>query len=182
MALKSQRDQRREYQPLDQFGRKWGLVIEITTSEPTGEINTCGWHDPLEHSWRYLRVVREGGEVAWGKVRIDFERWIKQTVNDERDWNRSVLSIGKMRYKEAFDPTKAMRDPYLLEQAGPKPWPSSKALKKAQAGDKALLGLAPLTEDTRKLLDRPDVDALLAEAMDEEEVVKPSHRKQPVGA
>src|SRR5258708_593464 len=39
-----------------------------------------------------------------------------------------------------------------MDLAGPKPWPPAQAIQRAMQGDKAMLGLVPLSKADRKLL------------------------------
>ena len=166
MAIRSQADQRRNMNAVDQFGRKWNLQIEISTGDPTGQIAPIGFDDPLRTPMNLLRVPREDGQPAYGKLVVDFPRWIKEQEQNESMWRRHLLSVGKLYFKAAFNPATAIRDPVVLEATGPMPWPSVRVLKMAQTGDRRFLGQLPLDDAARALLDRPNVDDLLAKTID----------------
>jgi len=152
MQAKTQRDYRRSMNAVDQYGRKWGLNIELATGDPCGGITTAGWSDPLRTPEKYLSVPRESGQPLWGRLKVDFERWVDDQQQAEREWKVRLWEIGQQKNPANFDAATAEQNEYLVSLAGPKPWPSSAALLEAAAGDPALLGLAPMTRHAREIL------------------------------
>ena len=151
-TAKTQRDYRRSMVAVDQYGRRWSFSIELASGDPTGGIRPGGWKDPLRTTEKYLTVPREHGFPVWGRITVDFERWVEDQQAAERDWKVRLWEIGQEKQGSKFDPANADRDDYLLHLVGPKPWPSSVALLEAAAGNPALLGLAPMTRHAREML------------------------------
>ena len=142
---KGQRTQRRSVRLEDQFGRLWGCSIEKSTGDPCTSINPFGgWADPLGTPNAYLRIPKhDDGTPRSGRIVVDFDRWIASVQGSMDDWNRLLEVAGKMEYRvyTAEERKKWRDDPILRAHAGPEPTPSVETLKKAQAGDKDLLGL-----------------------------------------
>lgn len=151
-TAKTQRDYRRSLVAVDQYGRKWGVNIELATGDPCGGVTSAGWADPLRTPEKYLNVPKEYGQAIWGRIVVNFEQWVTDQQAAERDWKVRLWEIGQEKQGSKFDAATADRDDYLLHLAGPKPWPSSLALLEAAAGDPALLGLAPMTKHAREML------------------------------
>lgn len=151
-TAKTQRDYRRNMNPVDQYGRKWLVTIEIATGDPTGLIRAAGWRDPLRTPQKYVVVPKEQGQSVWGRITVNFEQWVNDQQQAEREWKVRLWEVGTLKYDKRFDAATAEQDEYLISLAGPKPWPSSMALFEATAGDPALLGLAPMTRHAREML------------------------------
>jgi hypothetical protein len=137
---------------VDQYGRKWAVTLEIASGSPTSGIQPAGWFDPLRTHQKYLTVPKEQGQPVWGKVVINFEQWVNDQQQAEREWKVRLWDIGQLKNPGGFDASTAEQNEYLVSLAGPKPWPSSVALLEAAAGDPALLGLTPLTKHAREML------------------------------
>lgn len=161
--IKTQADQRRDFNATDQFGRLWLVAIEVSTGDPCGQVDVAGWSDPLNTPQKYIRVSNAFGIRAGNQspVHVDFEAWVRDQQDAEAEWKRSYYSIGQKVYQNKFNP-KDFEDEYLLSLAGPKPWPSAEALLRARAGHRKLLGLEPLDRATRKLLNMETIDDLEA--------------------
>lgn len=145
---------RRNVNPKDQFNRKWSTAYELITGESTG-----GWYpawgalgDPLKHTSRYLNFTRnEDGQFETTRCVIDFGQWIQDIEAEERMWYRQLNEIAISKYS-IIDPKTTGdldKDPFLVNLCGPKPFPSSEVLRKAQQGYQPFLGLAPLSAHDR---------------------------------
>lgn len=151
---KNQAESRIELDILDQHVRQWHTSLEERTGEPTGGYNKCGWDDPLKHTPNFLEMVK--GRVmgmGWSLI-VLWDKWIIQNTKDEEEWYRSLIQIAGKVYS-VIDPAKVPfleNDPVVRSLAGPKPWPSSKVLKAAKAGDRQFLGFEPLDLEHRKAL------------------------------
>jgi len=152
MQARTQRDYRRHMTAVDQYGRKWGVCIEIASGSPTSGIMPAGWFDPLRTHQKYITVPKEQGQPVWGKVVVEFEKWVDDQQQAEREWKVRLWEIGQLKNPAGFDAATAEQNEYLVSLAGPKPWPSSAALLEAAAGDPALLGLTPMTKHAREVL------------------------------
>jgi hypothetical protein len=143
-----QKAHRRDLNPRDQFGRKWLLTIELVTGDPCGEVVPAGWSDPLRTPMNRVRLAQnEDGQIDPSRCHVDFDRWISTIEDDERGWYEELHRNALHVYKsvEPSDVVKLDQDKFLLDLTGPKPFPSSDILKRARAGDRSLLGLAPLS-------------------------------------
>lgn len=166
-APTQQKDHRREINPKDQFGRKWGMTIEIRTGDPTGSCTPCGFTDHLRNSANYLRTAKtEDGQVDLSRVIVDFPTWTMHVEDDERGWyeqlHRNAMQVYKKGSLSPEDVRALDSDGFLLDLTGPKPFPSSKVLKAAARGDKQFLGLEPLDRAHREALCLPTMDDMQA--------------------
>lgn len=184
MPPKGQPDQRRNLNAKDQFGRSWGLTIEIATGAPTGVICPAGWGDPMNTPQKYMKVPKdEHGQPMWGRIEVDFTTWLDEQVQREREWRVQLWQIGQDKLGVKFDAKSAEEDEYLLHLVGPKPWPSSAAILAAMEGDPALLGLTEMTPRGRKMLGIVRLEDLVERAPVEaqpelrEEVVNLTYRE-----
>ena len=159
----NQADWRRDRNIKDQYGRIWLVSFETGpggqggSQMPTGPMMPAGWSDPLGASANAppgsLRIpMGEFGEPDRNKLLCDFTTWFAVQRAAEREWRARMNQIGQRQYKSAYDPKTAEADDLLMDLAGPKPWPPSQAIQRAMQGDKAMLGLAPLSKEDRKLL------------------------------
>lgn len=145
---------RRNVNPKDQFGRKWSTAYELVTGEATGGW-TPAWGalgDPLKRTSNYLAMGRnEDGQVEPTRCVIDYDLWIQDIQQAETGWYRELNQIAIAKYSIIDPKTVAEldKDPFLTNLAGPKPFPSSDVLKRAKAGYKPFLGLAPLSAADR---------------------------------
>jgi len=122
---------------------------------PTGQFHTCGWTDPLATPQIYFRIpMGEFGEPDRNKLFCDLAPWLAVQRAAEREWKVRMNQIGQRQYKSAYDPKTAKDDDLLMSLAGPEPWPPTAAIARALKGDKAMLGLTPLSKEDRKLLGR----------------------------
>ena len=148
---------------IDQHGREYLVSIDLKTGDPTGGIDRCGFSDPLKTPNKYLVVPRKGGRPQYGKLNVAFDRWIQDQTQAQLEWVRRLWEVGRQHYKNKFDAKIAEQDDYLLDLAGPKPFPTVEVLKMAQAGDGKLLGFEPLDREYRILLNQPTNADLLGE-------------------
>ena len=158
---------RRNVNPVDQFGRKWLTAYEVANGESTG-----GWMitwgalgDPLRTPGKYIDFTRdESGQTEPKSCRVDFDRWIADVEQDERNWYYQLNQNAMHHYKRGSltpeDAAKLDQDQFLMDLTGPKPFPSSDVLRMAKAGNKRLLGLEPLTQKERALLRMPTLEDL----------------------
>ncbi len=172
--VKSQADKRRDVVAEDQFGRPWIYSMDLENGGPTGLIKPAGWTDPLRTPTKYLSVPRnKWGHADLGKMVLDVARWEKDQSEALRGWTRSFWEIGKNEYQSRFDPNDpaTMKDPYLLNLVGNKPWPSHICLnamsKPRHIAHSALLGNSEMNPSARELLgvDPAAYDAAEAAAM-----------------
>ena len=148
----------------DQFGREYSVTIEISTGDPCGLIALKGWGDPLRTPMKYLKIPREeDGSPLHGRIDVNLAQWIKDQTQSQLEWVRRLWEVGRHHYKNAFDAKTAEQDEYLLDLAGPKPFPTVAVLKMAMGGDRKLLGLEPLDKEYRVLLNQPTDADLLGE-------------------
>lgn len=153
MAARNQADFRRDINPRDQFGRKWQMSIEIATGYPTGGVFQAGWMDPLRTPMKYVKMVKnEDGQIELGKVHVDFPHWISDIEQALEGWTRQLVDNALTKNVEITSMEALEKHPILLRLTGPKPWPGLEALRAAQAGDKALLGLSPMGPKERAML------------------------------
>lgn len=157
---RTQADFRRDINPRDQFGRKWQMAIEISTGDPTGGIFPAGWTDPLRTPMKFIRVPRnEDNQAEVGKVRVDFDAWITEQEHEEKGWYDRLYEIALAKNVDIpADPTTLETHRILLGLTGPRPWPSSEAIRLAKDGDRRLLGFEPLTKADRVLLRQQTLD------------------------
>lgn len=153
----SQADKRRDMNLTDQFGRLWLAAIDRDTFDPVGHVTPAWSHtgvsDPLQTPQQYLKVLRDPyGNPQLGRIEVDLDRWIRDQEGATKEWKTRLWNIGRDMQKNAFNPKTCETDDYLLHLTGPKPWPSPAILRQAKAGDRVLLGLAPMDKATRALL------------------------------
>lgn len=152
--VKTQPDYRKNLLVTDQFGRSWAITVEKDTGDVCGQIFTAGWVDPLRTPQVFFKMVRGAdGEPNWRDARVDLRAWYRQQVDEERQWKVNFNNIGYQTFGREFRPEKHMTDPWLLQLVGPRPWPSSDAIKLAIDGHKGLLGKRPMDEEVRQYLE-----------------------------
>lgn len=145
---------RRNVNPKDQFGRKWSTAYELITGESTGGW-TPAWGalgDPLRHTQAYLNFSRnEDGQFETTKCVIDFDLWIQDIEQAEKQWytQRNQVAIAKYSVVTPEMVDRLDDDKFILDQTGPKPFPSSEVLKRARDGYKPFLGMAELSSQDR---------------------------------
>jgi hypothetical protein len=137
----------------DQWDRPWLITIELATGDPTGVIHAAGWDDPLRTPQKYIGVPKnKWGQTDWGRCRIEIEQWIRDVRRDITEWRRNVLQIAQTQYKGQVGPNEAFKHPYVLELAGPEPFPSVELLEMARTGDEGVLGIGPMSDRVKELL------------------------------
>lgn len=165
--IKTQADQRREINPKDQFGRRWGGTIEIATGDPTGAFVPCGFPDNLCNTKNYLRTYRdEFGNVDLSRVEVNFPLWVRDIEEAERSWYEQLHRNAIHVYK-SIEPEKVAtldQDKFLMDLTGPKPFPSSDVLRAAMAGDRQYLGFEPLDRAHREALRMETLEDLKSSA------------------
>ena len=168
--VKSQADKRRSIVARDQFGRPWGGSIEIESGDFTGLVSSAGWEDPMRTPQKYIKTHKnQWGHPEMGRVTLDLDAWIKDQQVAMQDWVRNFWKVGKELYAGRFDPKEHQDDPYLLEQCGPKPYPSVECievlLNENHQAHMALLGDAPMNDAAIKMLGHdPDAKRAVKEA------------------
>jgi hypothetical protein len=164
-TAQTQADYRRSINPKDQFGRKWGMSIEIRTGEPTGAVLPA-WGavgDPLRTPMHLVKMVKdENGQAELGRCTVDFPAWIAEIEHAEKQWYDRLYENALAKNLELTDLATLETHKILLGLTGPKPWPSSDVLRQAVAGDRKLLGFEPLTAVERALLKIPTLEDLKA--------------------
>ena len=176
---KSQKDYRRSVIAMDQFGRPWLMQIELATGDPTGGIISAGWTDPLRTPLKFIRVPKdEFGQPHWGRCIVDVAAWMREVKAGSSEWLKNLYAAGTMQYKNKFNPATAEKDGYLLELAGPKPWPSLECLEALRTGNQHLAGQVKnekgqsiLDEKAKQLMEYQHTD-LDPEPFDENEFNK----------
>jgi hypothetical protein len=158
----TQNDHRRDIRPRDQFNRKWYGSIEKATNDFCSGVRPARWTDPLRTPQNYVVLnTDENGDKDISQCTVLFGPWLDQVRQDEVDWYQNLLEIAARKYSQ-LDPDNVPHlenDPFIRGLAGRKPFPSSKVLELAQAGDKQFLGLEPLDDEHRKLLGLSNVNA-----------------------
>ena len=161
MPRLTQQDWRTDVNPMDQFGRLYLASIEKDTMDVTGGIDKC-FDDPLNTPMKYLKLERKRGKPVWDSLLVQGKEWIADTVAGEKEWKANLWRIGREMHKQAFKPKEAEQDEYLLSLTGPKPFPSSDALKvafgKPCAAQRQLLGLDPMGREGRALLGKESLE------------------------
>jgi hypothetical protein len=156
---------RRTQIAVDQWGRRWAQIIEISTGDPCcGNGHPFQWDDPLQTPHVYISIPRgDHGLPEAGKVKILCDEWIGELEESFEDWRKFLFAVGKHKYKKTTpeEVSKWDSDPYLLEDAGPKPGAHLmrfaqqgetspiQVLRRAFAGDPVLLGKKPLPPEFR---------------------------------
>lgn len=159
---------RRDRNIRDNFGRLWLVIFDSKpdgggSNMPTGQILAAGWSDPLATPQQYIQIpLGEFGEPDRNKIVVRYDLWITKQREAELEWKKALYQKGQQHYKSAFNPHTAEEDDFLMsvQGVGPRPWPVSEAIVRALKGDKAMLGLAPLTKADRKLLGKETVEDL----------------------
>jgi hypothetical protein len=187
---KTQADSRRSIIAKDQFGRPWLMQIDINTGSPTGGVIASGWTDPLRTPLRFIEVPKdEYNQPLWGRCKINIYKWMQAISAADQEWLKRLNECGVHQYKNKFDPKKAHMDSYLLEMAGPRPWPSKECLEALRTGNRHLQGqvvdedgLAQLDEEAKELMSYTNID-LNPAALDEDEynMVQARRDARPAG-
>jgi hypothetical protein len=192
----NQQDWRIDANIEDQYGRLWLISFETGPNQeggsqmPTGQILAAGWSDPLATPQIYFRIPRgKFGSPDRNSLLIDYAPWLAVQRQAERDWKMNLNTVGMRHYKSAYNPRTAEQDEFLMsvQGVGPKPWPPSSAIARAMRGDKAMLGLSPLSKEDRKLLGKEtdeDLGFASEPTMEEESPMLPpvpkARAKQPM--
>jgi len=150
----TQQNMRMDRNARDQFGRLWLMSVEKKTNQPCGGIDSAGWSDPLKTPQKYLKVPKnEFGQFDSTRLDVRDKEWIIEQERAEREWRRSLLEIAQQKSPGGFTVETVEQNEWFMMLAGPKPWPSSAALKAAFIDLRpGLLGLEPLDADDRALL------------------------------
>lgn len=179
LPAQTQQDHRRQASATDTWGRRWALNLEIRTGDPCGTVGRIGWDDPLATPQPFIHIgTDQYGNKNPTVVNVDFDGWIAQQEDAMRVWRQQLVIVAQKAYPSGFDPRRIFEDPYLVEQAGPKPWPSVAVLRAAKEGHAGFLGLRPLTPAERQLLAPPvrrmadDLAAAEAEAIAQQVVAQ----------
>lgn len=176
--IKSQAEQRRDRNLPDQFGRKWLVCLELATGEPTGGIIPAGFTDPLHTPQKYLKIPRDAdGQPAMDRMLVDIDLWITEFEEADRAWLQQLMENAQLMYKRMDRAQMAdlPSDPYIVRLTGPRPKPNVAVLRRAKAGYKPFLGLAPLSRQDRSDLgeetyeDMQNADPLPAQGQEPEQ-------------
>ena len=141
---RSQADTRRNQNIFDQYGRMYLVAIDIKSGEPTSLIINAGWDDPLmtpRHLFKY-----KTGPHGEPMFEVRMVQWLDEQRIAKREWDRRHAF-----YKRHLPRTAS--DGEVVQEAGEAPWPPVKALEQAIGGNKALLGLEPLTKKDLDILE-----------------------------
>lgn len=133
---RTQPTRRRNYNVLDQWGRKWLVSVEKETGHTCGAIEPC-FQDPLSTPMKYLTIHEEMPR----ELVIRYDQWIADQNQAMLEWEARRDDIGRALYGERYNPSKKVTRE-LERIVGKQPRPAS-VIEKAAAGDRALLGLAP---------------------------------------
>ena len=158
----SQPQQRRSLVAKDQFGRPWGLVIEVASGDLCGAANPRNWRDPLRTPQQYVRPARTEEGTDLTRVEVNLAGWLDSVRADEQTWYFQ-LNENALRVYKAIDPADVAnleKDRFLIQQTGPKPWPASEVLQAAIDGDRQYLGFEPLDKAHRAKLLMPTIEDL----------------------
>lgn len=147
----TQADQRRGFNPRDQFGRKWLAQIELASGDLC-EVLPAGWSDPLRTPVKFIRMARVEGQTDMSKLVVDTATWRMVVEQDERVWYDQLIQNALLKNVDITDLAELERHKILLGLTGPKPFPSSEILKAADEGDQQYLGIAPLDAEHRAKL------------------------------
>ena len=154
---KTQAQTRRAVVAKDQFGRPWGGSIEIESGDFTGIVKPAGWTDPMRTPQKCVSMAKnEYGHPEMGRGPLDLDRWIKDQKQAMTEWIRNFWKVGKELYAARFDPREQSDDAYLLEHAGPKPFPSIQCIEVLQNPNhkayRALVAEIPMNEAAEIML------------------------------
>ena len=141
---RSQADGRRNQVIMDQYGRNYTVAMDIKIDEPTGAIIETGWDDPLRTPRHLFRLKRDTYGRPMFEVRL--VQWLDEQRQADSEWKRRYAFFKRHMPRTASEGE-------MLEEAGPSPWPTVKALEQALAGSKSLLGIEPLTAADLKVLE-----------------------------
>jgi hypothetical protein len=130
-----------------------------------GPPDSVGFSDPLGTPSKYFRMGRdEFKEVLPNKLTIDYDQWLEEAENGDRDWHNFFWAIAALKFPGGIEAEAALRHPWLLQLAGPRPWPRPSIIRLAKDGHQGFLGTRPLTSEESALLGKQlKVDDLLAE-------------------
>ena len=143
------RDHQRGMMWVDQFGRKWSGVFEMTPKPgPDGRsvvawisIHPYGWSPPVDIPPHVLEpAFDEAGEQILGHLRVNFAKWKGENATHRRAWVDRLQLSAKRMYPNNYG--EAIQNPStdLLIEAGPAPIALA-FIEAAEVGNKWALGL-----------------------------------------
>ena len=161
----NQADQRRSFNPRDQFGRKWLGCLELASGDLC-EIVPAGWMDPLRTPVKFIHLATtEEGQTDMSRVVVDMAAWLREIREHELAWYEE-LHRNALHVYRAVDPKDVPtldQDRFLQDLTGPKPFPGSAVIQQALEGDRQYLGIAPLDRAHRGKLRMNTLEDLRAE-------------------
>ena len=113
---KDQAQRRRSYNPVDQFGRKWLVSVEILTGDVTGQASPC--FDTLGEVIpnKYIRLDPDNPM----RIQIRFDEWRSDEAVAENDWMEQLHVVGHNLYGEQYDDEKPPTE-RILRLVGKRP-------------------------------------------------------------
>ena len=134
---KSQPETRKSYTNLDQFGREWGVCIEIATGHTTGLINPC-FADEFQTPQKYLSVP----DTSPRSIKVDIDAWVFDLKEAARDYRKHFDVTGMQLYGDGYksDEMWANPRPNHRDMVGPPPrdWEEVEAHHNALLGKKVV--------------------------------------------
>lgn len=140
----SQANKRTYTELTDQFGRKWGTLLDMTAKPapgPVGPIAPLGWNDPLKTPPKYLKHGKDGMLSLY----IEVDKWIADIENANEAWNQLVIDTAiEMSPADGgaslIGQGGADMAPALLRRVGRAP-EAIEPVRALKAGNKFVLGL-----------------------------------------
>lgn len=159
-----QQDTMRTMEYTDQHGRTFVAVASNKTLEPCGPLTPVGWHAPLPMMVPPTKYFTFH-PARVGRTVIDYDRWITDIANAEREYGVWVLQVAKREFGAAALQKIESRDHGLQMLCGPSPQ-SSEFVKAMKAGNKWALGIARMdgTAYPRPAWADPHVDGWIHES------------------
>ena len=144
--IRTQKDMRRAFNADDQWGRKWYVQIEKDTGDPC-YLTPC-FTDPLRTPTQFVRP-----EANASRLNIDYGRWLTQIRESRTDWERQLDETGMRLYGDAYNASQARKNMRRehRQMVGDGPL-EPQLVERARDGDKELLGLMPVSEETLKMM------------------------------
>ncbi len=123
----------------DQHNRAWTTVVSVKTLEPCTVMTPQGWMAPLPMMVPPTKYFTfSPGDV--GQTVINYDHWITDIANAEREYGVWVLQIAKKEFGSAALQKIESKDHGLRMLCGPPPQ-SSEFVKAMKAGNKWALGI-----------------------------------------
>jgi hypothetical protein len=130
----------------DQHGRSWSTKIDTTTLHPACPLTPDGWQAPFAMLYpppKYQTIA----SGAFGRLVIDYDLWLIDAHDAEREYQTWVLQVAKQQFGAAALQKIREGDADLRLLAGPPP-ASSEFIKAMKSGNKWALGIRKLDGTT----------------------------------